>query len=114
MNEKILDNRNKVIVDIDKKYFRPIDVENLKGDSSKARKILNWKPKYNIDDLVKEMCLFEIENGKKIMIKVYIAGHTGMVGSSITRKLSSIKKFKIIKAKRSQLNLLNYRNILDL
>ena len=44
------------------------------------------------------------------MIKVYIAGHTGMVGSSITRKLSSIKKFKIIKAKRSQLNLLNYRN----
>ena len=44
------------------------------------------------------------------MIKVYIAGHTGMVGSSITRKLSSIKKFKIIKAKRTQLNLLNYRN----
>ena len=65
LNEKILDNRNKVIVDIDKKYFRPIDVENLKGDSSKARKILNWKPKYNIDDLVKEMCLFEIENIKK-------------------------------------------------
>ncbi len=65
LNEKILDKSNKVIVDIDKKYFRPIDVENLKGDSSKARKILNWRPKYNIDNLVKEMCLFEIENIKK-------------------------------------------------
>ena len=64
-NEKILDNSNKVIVDIDKKYFRPIDVENLKGDSSKARKVLNWKPKFNIDDLVEEMCLFEIENIKQ-------------------------------------------------
>ena len=65
LNEKILDDSNKVIVDIDKKYFRPIDVENLKGDSSKARKVLNWKPKFNIDDLVEEMCLFEIENIKK-------------------------------------------------
>ena len=43
------------------------------------------------------------------MIKVYIAGHTGMVGSSITRKLSSIKKFRIIKATRVQLDLLNYK-----
>ena len=43
------------------------------------------------------------------MIKVYIAGHTGMVGSSITRKLSFNKKFRIIKASRSQLNLLNYK-----
>jgi GDPmannose 4,6-dehydratase len=65
LNEKVLDENNKIIVDIDKKYFRPIDVENLKGDSSKARKVLNWKPKYTIDDLVKEMCLFEIENIKK-------------------------------------------------
>ena len=38
-----------------KKYFRPLDVENLWGDSSKARKILKWKPKYSLDDLVKEM-----------------------------------------------------------
>ena len=66
LHEKIVDHNNNVIVDIDKKYFRPLDVENLKGDSSKARKILGWKPSYNIDDLVKEMCLYEIENLKKI------------------------------------------------
>ncbi len=65
LNEKILDNNKRVIIDIDKKYFRPLDVENLRGDSSKARKKLNWKPKYNIDSLVEEMCLFEIDNLKK-------------------------------------------------
>ncbi len=65
LKEKIVDNKNQVIVDVDKKYFRPIDVENLKGDSSKARKLLNWKPNYNIDNLVEEMCLHEIENLRK-------------------------------------------------
>ena len=66
INEKILDHNNNVIVDVDKKYFRPLDVENLKGDSSKARKILGWRPSHDINDLVKEMCSFEIENIKKI------------------------------------------------
>ena len=42
------------------------------------------------------------------MIKVYVAGHTGMVGSSIVRNLRKTKNFKIIKAERKQLNLLNY------
>ena len=30
---------------VDKKYFRPTEVDILLGDSSKARKILKWKPK---------------------------------------------------------------------
>ena len=42
------------------------------------------------------------------MIKVYVAGHTGMVGSSIVKRLSGSKKFKLIKATRAKLNLLNY------
>ena len=46
LNEKILNHKNQIIVDVDKKYFRPIDVENLKGDSSKARKLLGWQPSY--------------------------------------------------------------------
>ena len=66
LNEKILNHKNQIIVDVDKKYFRPIDVENLKGDSSKARKLLGWKPAYNLDKLVEEMCLYEIANLKKI------------------------------------------------
>ena len=36
---------NKTIIKIDKKYFRPQEVDHLKGDYSKAKKILKWSPK---------------------------------------------------------------------
>ena len=32
------------------KYFRPNEVSNLKGDSSVAKKILNWEPKISLDE----------------------------------------------------------------
>ena len=44
----------------DKEYFRPLEVDTLLGDSAKARKELNWKPKINIKMLVKEMVDFEL------------------------------------------------------
>lgn len=49
-----------VVVAVDEKYFRPAEVATLLGDSSKARKALNWTPKYSFDDLVKEMCEYEL------------------------------------------------------
>jgi GDPmannose 4,6-dehydratase len=44
-----------LIAKVDKKYFRPLDVNELRGDSSKAKKILKWKPKIKIESLIKEM-----------------------------------------------------------
>ena len=35
-----------IVVKIDKKYFRPNEVNNLVGNSTKAKKVLNWKPKH--------------------------------------------------------------------
>ncbi len=61
LNEKCYLN-NKVIIEIDKKYFRPTEVESLQGDFRKAKKILNWKPKIGIKDLVKEMINNELKN----------------------------------------------------
>ena len=43
------------LVFVDEKYFRPNDVVELLGDSSKARKYLGWEPEISFDDLVKEM-----------------------------------------------------------
>jgi GDPmannose 4,6-dehydratase len=54
-NEQGYNENNQLIIDIDHRYFRPIEVNSLKGDYSKARKILKWKPETNIKDLVKEM-----------------------------------------------------------
>ncbi len=45
----------KVVVRIDPKYFRPSEVDTLLGDPSKAHKKLGWKPKYSLEELVKEM-----------------------------------------------------------
>ena len=44
-----------IIVRVSKKYFRPLDVKNLIGDASKARKKLGWEPVINIDKLINEM-----------------------------------------------------------
>jgi GDPmannose 4,6-dehydratase len=42
-------------VQTSEKYFRPNEVEHLLGDSTKARKELNWSPKTSFDELVKLM-----------------------------------------------------------
>jgi GDPmannose 4,6-dehydratase len=66
INEKAYDkDSKKIIVACDKKYFRPSEVDTLLGDASKARKVLNWKPKYNIDDLIKDMIDHEEKNSIK-------------------------------------------------
>ena len=44
-----------VVIRIDKKYFRPNEVDKLIGNSSKAKKVLNWKPKTTIYELIAEM-----------------------------------------------------------
>ena len=54
-------NNGKKLILISKKYFRPSEVDELLGDSTKARNELNWKPKYSFDDLVNEM----VENDTK-------------------------------------------------
>ena len=67
INEKGIDkDTNKSIIEIDKAYFRPLEVEELLGDYSKAKKILKWKPKIKINSLVKEMVNFEMEKIKHI------------------------------------------------
>ncbi|ORX50063.1 hypothetical protein BCR36DRAFT_583657 [Piromyces finnis] len=50
-----------VRVRVDSRYFRPTEVDLLLGDSTKARKILNWKPKVTFDDLVVEMVKADID-----------------------------------------------------
>ena len=47
--------KNKKIIKIDKKYYRPTEVDSLLGDASKVKKKLGWSPKTSFEDLVKEM-----------------------------------------------------------
>ena len=45
----------KILVKVDPVYFRPTDVNELRGDYSKAKKELKWKPRTTFRQLVKEM-----------------------------------------------------------
>jgi len=51
-------------IKIDPVYFRPTDVDELRGDSSKAKRELNWKPKTKFKDLVSEMMQSDLKNIK--------------------------------------------------
>lgn len=46
----------RTLVNVSDRYFRPTEVETLLGDASKAKLLLKWKPKYDFDALVKDMC----------------------------------------------------------
>ena len=47
--------KNQKIIKIDKKYYRPTEVENLRGNSNLAKKILGWKPTISLKSMVNEM-----------------------------------------------------------
>ncbi len=61
INEKALNLENKkFIIECKKRYFRPVEVDYLKGNSQKAKKKLKWFPKISVDDLIDEMIQNEL------------------------------------------------------
>ena len=61
---KCYDKNGKCIVACDKEYYRPLEVDTLLGDATKAKKELNWKPKYNLKQLIKDMISSELQKLK--------------------------------------------------
>ena len=62
INEKAINKKNnKVIIRCDHKFYRLSEVDFLRGDASKAKKILRWKPKVNFKKLVEIMSKADIE-----------------------------------------------------
>ena len=63
LNEKVINTDNKkIIIKVDKKFFRPAEVDLLVGNSNKALKKLKWKPKTSLIKLVKIMIDHDLEN----------------------------------------------------
>ena len=56
--------KNKEIIKVDKRYFRPTEVDSLIGDPSKAEKILGWKAKISFEEMVQEMVLKDLEKAE--------------------------------------------------
>ena len=67
LNEKcylINNKKRELLIKIDKKYFRPNEVNYLRGDARKAFKMLRFKPKYSFKDLVKDMITSDLKLAK--------------------------------------------------
>ncbi len=56
---------NKIVIRLDKRYFRPAEVETLLGDASKAKKLLDWEPKITLDAIINEMVEEDLKIAKK-------------------------------------------------
>ena len=72
VNEKayiINGNKKELIIKVDKKYYRPLEIDYLKGNPKKAFKKLKYKLKNNLKDLVKDMLDSDIKQAKKIKIQ---------------------------------------------
>ena len=65
VDEKATDASGKVIVAVDKRYFRPTEVETLLGDPSKAKRELGWVPRTSFDELVREMVESDLQAAKR-------------------------------------------------
>ena len=64
LNEKgylVSDKKKILIIQVDKKYYRPLEIDYLKGNPRKALKKLKYKLKYNLKNLVKDMLDSDIE-----------------------------------------------------
>tara|TARA_B110000503_G_scaffold138335_1_gene224331 strand:- start:404 stop:1495 length:1092 start_codon:yes stop_codon:yes gene_type:complete len=65
IDEKAYGDNGKCIVEVDKEYFRPTEVETLLGDSTKAIKELGWERKISFDQLVQEMVDKDFSSAEK-------------------------------------------------
>ena len=63
----------KVLVEVDPKYFRPAEVEQLLGDPSKAKNVLGWNPqKTSFEELVRIMVQHDMKKVKKLYLRSQI------------------------------------------
>jgi GDPmannose 4,6-dehydratase len=74
INEKGIDvATGRVLVEVDRKYFRPAEVEQLLGDPTKARTLLGWNPtKTSFPELVKRMVEHDMRFVRKLKLKAEI------------------------------------------
>lgn len=111
---------DKVLVRVDARYYRPAEVELLIGDYSKAKQNLNWEPKVKFKELVEIMSNAELTGEKREdfsvlknttdfgldkSARVYVAGHLGLVGSALVRKLKEQGYTNLLLRSREELDL---------
>jgi len=66
--EYISDLIGQTIVRIDKKYFRPTEVDTLLGDAGKAKEKLGWQPKISFEKMVEDMVSYDLDQAQRFHV----------------------------------------------
>jgi len=53
-----------IVIRVDKRYFRPAEVDTLLGNAEKARTELNWEPKISLEELIREMITYDLKTSQ--------------------------------------------------
>ena len=83
-----------IIVEVDPRYYRPTEVENLLGNAEKAKKELGWTPEISLDEMIKEMVCHDLQKATGFYSNEIEprAFHTLSVkDTKIIRKLGAVK-----------------------
>jgi len=62
---------NEIVIRVDKRYFRPNEVDSLLGDYSSAKNLLGWEPKTSLENLIDEMIVNDINESKNEIAAKY-------------------------------------------
>lgn len=65
LQEKAFDEKNRCVIQVDPRYFRPAEVDTLLGDPSKAKQKLGWSPSISFDALATEMTESDFSEAKR-------------------------------------------------
>ena len=72
----------KVIIKIDQRYYRPTEVDILEGNAKKANKILGWKPKISLEELIKEMIEIDKQNANIELKSQNLSSHNNLLNKN--------------------------------
>ena len=82
--EKGIDRKTgKVVVRVDPKYYRPAEVDLLVGDASRAKELLGWEPKIQVEELVQIMMQHDLREAEQkakyenFVLRSILRGHRG-------------------------------------
>ena len=101
LNECALNEKGKKIIICSKKYYRPTEVETLLGNSNKAKKLLKWKSKTNIDELIDDMINFEMSHLRMFSVVITTISKPNKCLKSIAKNIGKNNKLIIIGDKKS-------------
>lgn len=90
VDEEYIDENGKVILKIDKRYFRPAEVDLLCADATKAKRILGWEPKIKFRDLIKRMLDYDLKLAQN---EGYLYGKDNDVGNKIASAIKPLLEF---------------------